>query len=69
MSQQNTEHNCQCTSQSHNKHLCYMISQGFNVSDKNEFEALINDPKFKCGHCGREANSDQNLCVPAELNE
>ena len=50
------------------EHLCYMISQGFNVSDKTRYMTLIAAPKFRCGHCGRQAASDRSLCVPMELS-
>ena len=50
------------------EHLCYMISQGFNVSDETRYVALITGPKFRCGHCARQAASDRSLCVPMELS-
>lgn len=51
----------------HDQHLCYIISQGFNLSDKQEYEALVEDAEYKCNHCGRTAKSDANLCVPARM--
>ena len=67
MIEENVAHNLQCKSPWHGKHLCYMISQGFNTSDKEEFEALTKEPQFKCRHCGRTAKSEQNLCEPEKL--
>ncbi len=61
------QHNLECKSEDHDKHLCYLTSQGFHLSDANKFWALTNEPKFQCKHCGRKANSDKNLCVPKEL--
>ena len=58
------EHNSECSSEDHDKHLCYLTSQGFHLSNANEFKALTDKPKYLCRHCGRKANSDQNLCVP-----
>ncbi len=60
-------HNTKCTSPLHSEHLCYLLSQGFNISDKKEFECLVDDPKFRCEHCGRTANNNNNLCEPNEL--
>lgn len=60
-------HNTECKSESHNKHLCYMVSQGFHLSDAEEYNDLIQDAKFKCRHCGRAAKSADNLCEPVEL--
>ena len=53
-----------CESSSHTQHLCYMVSQGFNLSDEAEYQALVKDPQFKCQKCGRLAKSEINLCKP-----
>ena len=50
------------------EHLCYLISQGFHISNAEEFKRLINRPKFECQHCSRHANSDMNLCMPEKLD-
>ena len=67
LSEDKIQHNVDCASELHGQHLCYLLSQGFNLSDEQEYKALIERPKCKCGHCGREANSSDNLCVPAAL--
>lgn len=58
-----------CDSPSHEQHLCYMISQGFNLTDQDQYNALIEDPQFRCEKCGRTAKSEANLCKPAELSK
>ena len=68
MPEEQVQHNTECTSEDHDKHLCYLMSQGFHLSNANEFKALISKPRFQCQHCSRKANSDQNLCVPAPVN-
>jgi rubrerythrin len=55
-----------CESSSHTQHLCYMVSQGFNLSDEAEYQALVKDPQFKCQKCGRLAKSGINLCKPVK---
>lgn len=60
--------NSECEKSSHAQHLCYMISQGFNLSDETEYQALVKDPAFKCEKCGRLAKSPTNLCKPAALS-
>lgn len=60
--------NKECKSEDHDKHLCYLTSQGFHISDADEYKALISKPKFYCKHCGRHANSDANLCLPESLD-
>ncbi len=67
MAEEKTQQNLDCKSESHNKHLCYIVSQGFHLSDAEESNALIKDPKFKCRHCGRAAHSADNLCEPVGL--
>ncbi|MHC4571254.1 MAG: hypothetical protein ACYS0C_04160 [Planctomycetota bacterium] len=67
MTEEAVKHNLDCKSDSHGQHLCYIISQGFHLSDQQQYKALVEDPKFKCQHCGRVANSEDNLCKPAEL--
>ena len=61
-------HNTECRSENHDQHLCYLTSQGFHLSNPDDFQALTNDPEYKCQHCGRKANSNQNLCVPASMS-
>ena len=58
----------ECKSEDHDKHLCYLTSQGFHISDVDEFKTLINRPEFRCLHCGRQANNEENLCLPEKLD-
>ena len=67
MAQKLIQHNTKCCTGNHTEHLCYLISQGFNISDELEFTALIEDAEYRCDHCGRHAKSDANLCVPMQL--
>jgi transposase len=57
----------ECCTETHGEHLCYFMSQGFHLSDEQEFKTLIEDAKFRCDHCGHHAKSDANLCVPVSL--
>ncbi len=66
-SQDKKQSNQDCSDERHDQHLCYQVSQGFHISDKQEYEALTKDPKFQCGHCGRRATSKDNLCRPTDL--
>ena len=49
------------------EHLCYCLSQGLQLEDAEAYLALVQDPRFRCGHCGRTAKGNENLCVPALL--
>ncbi len=51
----------------HTEHLCYMVSQGFHISDEAEYKALVEEPRYRCKRCGRVAGSDASLCVPVPL--
>ena len=65
--QNNIAHNLECESDLHTKHLCYIVAQGLHLSDEHHYQALIQEPKFKCRHCGRVAGSEKNLCQPLKL--
>lgn len=49
------------------EHLCYIVSQGLHLTDEGVYRHLIEDPKFRCDHCGRAAKSRSNLCIPVDL--
>ncbi|MHC4074532.1 MAG: hypothetical protein ACYTGS_21315 [Planctomycetota bacterium] len=49
------------------EHLCYLVSQGFNISDEQEYVDLTVNAHFRCDHCGRQANRHESLCVPVHL--
>jgi hypothetical protein len=48
----------------HTEHLCYIVSQGFDVTDTESYQALVANPRFQCSHCGRKAGNEKHLCVP-----
>ena len=64
---ENKKHNPECDSELHKMHLCYIVSQGFNLSDPDEYKELVEKPRFKCQHCGRVANKAENLCKPTDM--
>ena len=57
----------ECCTGNHTEHLCYLMSQGFNLSDEQEFKMLVEDAEYRCDHCGHHAKSDANLCVQMHL--
>lgn len=61
------EHNPNCKSDLHSQHLCYIISQGFHLTEAGEYKAITQSPKFKCRHCGRTAGDKKNLCEPVSI--
>jgi len=59
--------NLECCTGTHTDHLCYMVSQGFHISDEAEYKTLVENARYQCDRCGRVAASDANLCVPVHL--
>ena len=67
MAEELVEQNTECCKGTHNEDLCYLMSQGFNLSNEQEYRILIEDAEYRCDHCGHHAKSDANLCVPMHL--
>ena len=63
----NHNHNSEHHFSTHNRHLCYLVSQGFDLSDGDEYESLVSEPAFKCETCKRIACSRDYLCRPVSL--
>jgi hypothetical protein len=51
----------------HAEHLCYLLSQGFDLEDAAAYVALVQNPRFRCSHCRRTAAAQVNLCLPVLL--
>ncbi len=67
MLQKTIKINSTCDSELYNQHLCFIISQGFHLTDEQEYKALIEEANYTCERCHRTAKSDLNLCVPVPL--
>jgi len=67
MAEKCPEHNEGCGSPQHDHHLCYFVSQGFHLSNKQEYKWMVENAKFKCQTCGRVAQCQDNLCKPTKL--
>lgn len=67
MAMEYTKHNTACQTGVHTEHLCYIISQGFHLSDEENYKVLVEYAEYKCRRCGRVAKSDANLCLSAPL--
>ena len=53
----------------HDKHLCYLNNLGFQISNMEDYKALVQNGKYLCKNCGRVAASEKNLCKPVALSE
>jgi len=67
MLQETLKSNSICDSELHNEHLCYIRSQGFHLTNEQEYNTLVEDVKYMCNHCYRTARNADNLCVPVLL--
>jgi hypothetical protein len=67
MTEKCPDHNKECKSDEHTEHLCYYVSQGFHFVNAEEYKWMVEEPKFKCQHCGRVARCENNLCEPVKL--
>ena len=38
--------NLECSTGVHTEHLCYMVSQGFHISDEQEYKALVENDLY-----------------------
>ena len=67
MLQKTLKCNSTCDPELHNQHLCYIRSQGFHLTNEQEYKTLVEDAKYMCNHCHCTAKSAANLCVPVLL--
>ena len=67
MSSKHSEHNTECKSDEHTKHLCYFVSYGYHVDNPEEYRDLVEEPRFQCHFFGRTAHLAESLCMPMDL--
>ena len=67
MAEKQMEQNADCTSESHNKHLCHLMYEGFHLSNPQEYKAIVENAQFRCQNCGRTASQSEHLCEPIAL--
>jgi hypothetical protein len=49
------------------EHVCYILAQGLDLEDVRTYRALVENPRFQCGHCHHTARCTRNLCVPERV--
>jgi hypothetical protein len=69
MLHETTTTNLTCDSELHNEHLCFIISQGFHLTDEQEYKALTEEANYRCERCGRTAKSGTNLCIAVPVSD
>jgi hypothetical protein len=51
----------------HSKHLCYLQSEGYHESNREDYKKLVVNAQYICQGCGRTAENAENLCAPEKL--
>ena len=51
----------------HDKHLCYLVNLGYQISNPKDFKSLVKEANYVCKLCGRVAADAKNLCKPVKL--
>ena len=69
MAEEQMEHNESCSNDAHNKHLCFLMCEGFHYNDKDAYKEMVQDAQYRCQNCGRTAKSEINLCEPIALQK
>ncbi|MHC4292117.1 MAG: hypothetical protein ACYSTR_07885 [Planctomycetota bacterium] len=46
MHSKHPEHNKECKSDEHTKHLCYFVSYGYHADNPEEYKNLLEGPRF-----------------------
>ena len=67
MAEQKMSQNENCTSDVHNKHLCFLMCEGIHFNNKDAYREMVKDAQYRCQNCGRTAKSEANLCEPIAL--
>lgn len=67
MTEKTTTHKSDCSDPQHNKHLCFLMYEGFHFQNREAYKALVQDAQFRCQQCGRTASNRDNLCMPEPL--
>ena len=67
MAEEKMLHNTSCGDAEHGKHLCFLMYEGFHLSNKEAYKKLVTDARFRCQQCGRTAEIAGSLCDPVAL--
>jgi hypothetical protein len=51
----------------HDEHLCYLKNMGMLENDFKGYTELVKKAEYVCMHCGRSAESEDNLCQPKKI--
>jgi len=67
MTEKKLEHNADCASQAHDKHLCFLMYEGYHFDHPGEYKEIVQDAQFRCQNCGRTAHRSDQVCKPIAL--
>ena len=67
MTEEKIQSNADCENSGHEKHLCYLMFEGFHLQNPEQYKSIVQNAEFRCQNCGRTAASEENLCSPIKL--
>ena len=48
MTEKKLEHNADCASQAHDKHLCFLMYEGYHFDHPGDYKQIVQDARFRC---------------------
>jgi hypothetical protein len=67
MTDKKMEHNADCAVQGHDKHLCFLMYEGYHFDHPGDYKQIVQDAQFRCQNCGRTAHQSDQVCSPVAL--
>ena len=61
------KHKLECTADKHKNHLCFLMCEGWHLSHREEYKAIVKNAEYRCQACDRTAQKADNLCEPVKL--
>ena len=67
MAEEKKNRKIECTADKHQNHLCFLMGEGWHLTQKQKYKDMVQDAQYRCEYCDRTAQKAENLCAPIEL--
>ena len=67
MNEDNKKYKLECTEDKHKDHLCFLMCEGWHLTNREKYKSMVKDAAYRCQYCDRTAKYPENLCEPVEL--
>ena len=67
MTEASLEKKQSCQNSLHDRHLCFLMSEGLHYKHREAYKELVQEAQCRCQQCGRTAKRGDNLCMPVGL--